>query len=606
MLLLMLAGAGAWPTATLAERVALVIGNGAYEHASALPNPTNDAADVAQALEQVGFSVTVVLDATHSSMRRALRAFQRKATGADVAMVYFAGHGLEIDSSNFLLPVDAELQRDVDVAFEAISLDALLVAVEGARELSLVVLDACRENPFAAQMSQTSATRSIGRGLAVVEPTKNTLLAYAARAGTIAFDGSDRNSPYARALISTLQTPGLEIGLLFRTVRDKVIRETRGLQEPFLYGSLSADPIYLNPASLTLAAEAAPVAPAPAPAPQTALPQTTRTAPAPSAPSSEVEALFWTSIANSTNAADFQAYLETFPNGVFAILARNRLNALAPASTPATAPATAGAAPPAATGTAGSTPATGFADLGALANGLESPSAAPNAVPGAGLAQTGAQAGTGAGQAAPSQPTFPLLTGPAGTVPPSGAGQAGVAQGNVAPGANAQIAGLAAPVATSPVQNFQANDPALDLPLDRDGTFELQERLSAMGYDAGRPDGVYGPRTERAIRAFESDQGLIAIGAATQRVLVRARATLSDAQLAAWRAAQSAPQRATTTTRRQPTSSTTSRRSTTTRRTTAPTTEKPNLCYTAANRACYRMPRPLQHCTKVFSLCGAR
>ncbi len=620
------------PTSAMAERVALIFGNSEYTHATSLNNPANDASDVAGALRKVGFEVDVVLDANHSSMRRALRAFQRKALGSQVAMIYFAGHGIEIDSNNFLLPVDAELQRDVDVAFEAISLDALLVAVEGARELSLVVLDACRENPFTTQMQRSSATRSIGRGLAVVEPTRNTLLAYAARAGTIAFDGETRNSPYARALISSLQTPGLEIGLLFRTVRDKVISETRGQQEPFLYGSLSAEPIYLNPASLRIEQE-----PEPAPEPQ---PEETVVIPTPTLPpsvsSNEVELVFWSTIERSTNAADFQAYLDTFPNGVFAGLARNRIAVLAP---------------PAERAVSGLAPETeapsneGLAGLGALSDALAAQTQATDgsivapSVPAeqSAVGASGAIAGIASSQplAAPALPgtTVPVQQQPAavplpqtqlqaqpqaqalgapapsGTAPLNAPTTPGLTvqpslpgAGNAAPNGSEQFASLPPQQPGVGTQGFAINDPALQAPLERDQVFELQERLAAMGYDTGRPDGISGPRTERAIRAFESDQGLVAVGTATLGVLLRARASLPDATLNAWRAANTAaPQRqSSSSTARRQTSGTTTRRPST-----APQA-LPNLCYTAANRACYRMPRPLQHCTKVFRLCGAR
>lgn len=310
------------PSFALAERVALVIGNGAYQHAAALPNPNNDASDIAEALRGIGFSVDTVLDAGQTDMRMSLRDFQRKATGAEVAIIYFAGHGLEIDNKNYLLPVDAELQRDVDVSFDAIPLETLLIAVDGARKLSLVILDACRENPFAAQIQRSSSTRSIGRGLAVVEPTKNTLLAYAARAGTVAFDGDGRNSPYAAALISSLEMPGLEIGLLFRTIRDKVIERTNGHQEPFLYGSLSADPIFLHPA-------AAPAQPQGEKADLATLNAATSTpVPRSNSRSGEAELAFWQSIEKSTNTAAFEAYLTTFPDGVFAGLAQIKLQEL--------------------------------------------------------------------------------------------------------------------------------------------------------------------------------------------------------------------------------------------------------------------------------------
>jgi uncharacterized caspase-like protein len=161
------------------KRVALVLGNSAYQNVPPLANPVNDAALMAQTLKQAGFDV-VDLRQNLSALetRRVLRDFADKASGADVAVIYYAGHGIEVDGSNYLIPVDARLERDNDVYDEAFSLDRVLVSVESAKKLRLVILDACRDNPFAQTMKKTLATRAIGRGLAKVEPASpNTLMA---------------------------------------------------------------------------------------------------------------------------------------------------------------------------------------------------------------------------------------------------------------------------------------------------------------------------------------------------------------------------------------------------------------------------------------------
>jgi tetratricopeptide (TPR) repeat protein len=221
------------------RRIALVIGNSAYKSVPALPNPRRDAERVATTLRAVGFqAVTLQGDLTREKLVDALRAFARAADTADWALVYFAGHGIEIGGVNYLIPVDARLESDRDAPLDAVPLEQVLGAVEGARKLRLVLLDACRDNPFANQMRRTSASRSVGRGLARVEPGAGTMIAYAAKHGSLAFDG-DGNSPFATALIKRLQVPGIELRRLFDLVRDDVVDATGGRQEPFTYGSLS-------------------------------------------------------------------------------------------------------------------------------------------------------------------------------------------------------------------------------------------------------------------------------------------------------------------------------------------------------------------------------
>jgi hypothetical protein len=216
----------ACPAAFAQSRVALIIGNAGYRHVPALANPTNDATDMAASLGRLGFAVTRIDNADYDGMRRALLDFSHRARGAEVAAVFFAGHGMEAGGENWLIPVDAGLRTDTDFEHEAIGLKAVMLAVSGASRLGLVMLDSCRNNPFAAQMQRTSRTRAVSRGLARVEPSGSVLVAYAARDGTTAADGSGRNSPFTSALLRHIETPGL------------------------VYGSLSRDPIYLKgPAS---------------------------------------------------------------------------------------------------------------------------------------------------------------------------------------------------------------------------------------------------------------------------------------------------------------------------------------------------------------------
>ena len=228
------------------RRVALVMGNSVYEHVSRLPNPVNDAEDLGNALERLGFEVTSGLDMEYREMRLALRDFSEKAADADIALIYFAGHGIEIDKINYLIPVNAELKSDRDIDFEAIRLDTVIGTLADTKGVRIVLLDACRNNPFVADMQRTTVTRSIGRGLSRIDPG-GVLVGYAARGGTIALDGDGRNSPYAQAILANIEEPGLEIGKLFRRVRDMVLKKTDGFQEPFTYGSLPGDDIFLVP-----------------------------------------------------------------------------------------------------------------------------------------------------------------------------------------------------------------------------------------------------------------------------------------------------------------------------------------------------------------------
>ena len=228
-----------------AERVALVIGNGAYEKVPYLANPGNDAADVGDAFERLGYSVTRAENAGHDALRRTLRDFKRAAGASEVAVVFYAGHGIEMDKRNYLVPVDAQLARDDDVEYETVSLELVMRSVERARGLQLVILDACRDNPFAARMQSAGASRSIGRGLAREAPAGGTLVAYAAEEGKTAADGDGRNSPYTGALLLYLEEPGLDVGRLFRKVRAEVLRETGGSQKPFEYGALPVEDVYL-------------------------------------------------------------------------------------------------------------------------------------------------------------------------------------------------------------------------------------------------------------------------------------------------------------------------------------------------------------------------
>jgi uncharacterized caspase-like protein len=288
------------------KRVALIIGNSSYEKVARLANPANDAALIADTLKNAGFdNVDLKRDLRIADMRRALRDFIEKSRDSEVSVIYYAGHGIEVDGVNYLIPVDAVLDRDTDIYDEALSLERVLVSVEPARKLRLVILDACRDSPFTRSMKRTVASRAIGRGLAKVEPTSpNTLIAFASKAGSTASDGDGKNSPFTSALVSHVVKPGLDLRKAFGYVRDDVLKSTGNKQEPYLYGSLGGDDLSLVPAR-----------PAAAPGPQ-------------ADPQASVRKDYELSLQLGTREG-WEAFLRTYPAGFYADLAKGQLNKIA-------------------------------------------------------------------------------------------------------------------------------------------------------------------------------------------------------------------------------------------------------------------------------------
>ncbi|WP_018645879.1 caspase family protein [Bradyrhizobium huanghuaihaiense] len=295
------------------KRVALVIGNSAYKSVPKLGNPANDAGLIGGMLKKAGFdTVDVRQDLSAPEMRKALREFGTRTRDADVAVIYYAGHGMEVDGTNYLIPTDAALETDADVYDEALPIDRVLVSIEPAKQLRLVILDACRDNPFAKTMKRTVASRAIGRGLAKVEPTSpNTMIAFAAKAGSTASDGDSRNSPFAVALSDHLPKPGLDLRKAFGFVRDDVLRSTANKQEPFVYGSLGGDDVPLVPAR--------PAATGPQANPQ-----------------SELRRDYELALQLATRDG-WEAFLTQYPDGFYANLAKGQLNKIAAEETRASA-----------------------------------------------------------------------------------------------------------------------------------------------------------------------------------------------------------------------------------------------------------------------------
>lgn len=294
------------------KRVALVLGNSAYRNVAPLANPINDSAKIASTLKDAGFDVVDSRrDLPAAETRRALRDFADRARDADIAVVYYAGHGIEVDGANYLIPVDARLERDTDIYDEGLSLDRILIAIEPAKKLRLVILDACRDNPFARTMKRTVASRAIGQGLAKVEPTSpNVLIAYSAKAGSTAADGDGKNSPFTSALSHHLTKPGLDVRRAFGFVRDEVLKTTGNKQEPFVYGSLGGEDV--------------PLVPAPRPAPAAA------TAPAAPTVNAQAEARRDYELALQIgNKSALNAFLAQYPDGFYASLAKLQLEKVA-------------------------------------------------------------------------------------------------------------------------------------------------------------------------------------------------------------------------------------------------------------------------------------
>ena len=321
-LLWILACLAAWlvvpfPVANAAEkRVALVVGVSAYRHVPRLPNTTNDARAVAAALTRMGFEVATLLDPDRAGFEAAVRSFGERARGADASLFFYAGHALELGGRNWLIPAAATLRTDRDLRFETLDLDAVLEQTDGASRVSLVFLDACRDNPF--RMRLGAVTREVPRGgLGQVRAATGTLVVFSTAPGTVAEDGKGDHSPFTAALLKWIETPGLEVRQMLSEVRREVREATRGRQVPWENSALEGQ--FLFRAAAAAGHETVPPA---------------RSAPA----TADLEALFWDTVRTSRDPAEYRAYLARFPNGNFAELARSRIAQIEPSSRPARRP----------------------------------------------------------------------------------------------------------------------------------------------------------------------------------------------------------------------------------------------------------------------------
>jgi uncharacterized caspase-like protein len=297
------------------KRVAFVLGNSAYKNVAQLPNPAIDAKSMAKVLRNVGFEVVEGANLTRDKMTERLLEFGKKAEGADVALFFYAGHGIAINGTNYLLPVDADLKSEMDVKLgAAINIDVTLEQTMGDAKVKLVFLDACRDNPFAARIRSAKATRSVNvqTGLAEMKSGEGTLIAFATGPGQTALDGeAGTNSPFTRALMANIASPGVEIQQAMTKVRAQVNEETNKGQLPWGHTNLIGS-VYLNQAAAPAGAQA----------------DAANTPVVAAGPVSEVELEFWRSIKDSSKPEELNAYLTNYPNGTFKSIALARIASL--------------------------------------------------------------------------------------------------------------------------------------------------------------------------------------------------------------------------------------------------------------------------------------
>ena len=300
------------------KRIALIIGNGAYPNLGTLKNPPNDAKLMARTLRSLGFEVIERIDVEQKGMKKAIKAFGNKLETAGkeaVGLFYYAGHGVQVRGQNYMIPVNVDIQDEADVDIEAVSANAVLdnLAFAG-NDLNIVILDACRNNPF------KRSFRAASRGLARMDASKGTLIAYATSPGDVAADGKGANSPYTEALARAMLTPGLNVERVFKEVRNKVIEATNSLQVPWEASSLTGGDFYFNSEGTT---------PAAAPPQLAALPPADQAVSAESNARLQKEVAVWNAIQGSSNPVDFQDYINEYgENGTFSKMAHNKIRRL--------------------------------------------------------------------------------------------------------------------------------------------------------------------------------------------------------------------------------------------------------------------------------------
>ena len=330
LILLFHAAFGAQAATPDSKRVALVIGNSKYVNAVALPNPANDAHLIASTLRNAGFEVIEGVDQDNAGMHSLISKFTEESYNADLAVIFYAGHGMQVDGKNYLIPIDAELTSPAYLKTRTVQIDEFMAALPADPAVGIIILDACRDNPLARTLAAAlPKSRSLGAGLAPVDAkadgmgTGGVLIAYATDPGAIAFDGNGVDSPYSLALAKHLTEPGVEIQSALTRVRGEVTEATQGRQRPLHNASLGREVFLGKPAAQTATPAATPVAgaaemtAAPAPAPVAA-----------EAPSWEVEQRLWDEASKKNAIPYYEAYLDQFPNGRFATVAKLNIDQL--------------------------------------------------------------------------------------------------------------------------------------------------------------------------------------------------------------------------------------------------------------------------------------
>lgn len=300
------------------RRVALVIGNSAYVNAPPLANPRNDATEVGGALRRLGFQVIDGYDLNNTDMQRRVQEFAREVETADVALLFYAGHGLQVAGENYLVPVDAALKRQADLDFEAVKVDRIVKQMDVVSGPKILILDSCRDNPLATQLARSLGGKSrglTGSGMSEMKTgvATGTLIAFATAPGSVAMDGDGRNSPFTTALLHHIETPGVDVDLMMKRVRGEVAGATRDQQQPWTNSSLNAE-FYLKPVNGTPAAAGS----APAPVAVAALPNDRGSA--------QFEIESWKSAQALNTVEGYQQYLSSYPNGQFAGFARQMID----------------------------------------------------------------------------------------------------------------------------------------------------------------------------------------------------------------------------------------------------------------------------------------
>jgi hypothetical protein len=353
--------------ASAERRVALVVGNAAYAHTAALPNPRNDAQDITDTLKTVGFEVIVGYDLDQVRFARLIDDFARALDGADVGLFFYAGHGLQINDKNYLVSTEAQLESTFLVPSETIELNAVIRLMEAKTETNLIFLDACRNNPLTDNLKRNLAainrSVNVGRGLARIDPTgRDTLVAFSAAPGQEAADGHGRNSPFTASLLRHLPRPGLEVSVMLKEVTADVRRDTSNTQRPQQLSDMSKT-FYFAKAEPEAVTAPPPVAAAPV---------------APADPAAQFDTQFWLSAEAAKECEPIRAYIQKFPNGRFIELARpaeRRLCKIGP-EVALPQPSQSGPVPVAASGPSPAAPSTGATANVAFAVPATTPSAA--------------------------------------------------------------------------------------------------------------------------------------------------------------------------------------------------------------------------------------